>query len=571
MKLIQIYSNNAIFKPIQFNDGISFVLSNAHSVGKTKLLELINYCLLKNKSGTFLNLDRFKDISDLEFYLEIKVNNNFITIKRGVNSRSSIGIKKSNRSQKCKNFENSDYDFTGGKDSGIKYLNDLLEFKLLNKKIDFRLYLSYFLRGQDDQSDVFRLNKYRQSKDIVYKPIISNMLGIDGTLVKNKHEIENEIDKLKDEISGLILLIGDNPKEYIEAEIEALTTIKEDKESRYKKFDFFLEEKNISKELVLDIEKNITKLNKERNSLNREIEYINNASNTDLLIDIEELDGLFEELNTTFPDGIKEEYEKVIEFNKNLTQERIEIFKENKVEFIAQLDKVNIELNEFNSQRQDALSVLKDSDTMSKFKTLEKEIITIETNINTERAKLDQYNKIANDTKTKKEKEEKLFRLINNIGDEIEAFNKNSEIKKLVKKFAKIIFEKEAIFVVSSNAYNNLEFELKIADNGSFNNKKEEGNTFRKLLSFLFSIAIIVNYKDNNFFKYAVLDSPFDGDITEYQKGLYELVEKISNEYDMQIIITTVFDEIKEEHISKKASKLQVRFLTENDKLIGDF
>ncbi len=48
-------------------------------------------------------------------------------------------------------------------------------------------------------------------------------------------------------------------------------------------------------------------------------------------------------------------------------------------------------------------------------------------------------------------------------------------------------------------------------------------------------------------------------------------MEKISNEYDMQIIITTVFDEIKEEHISKKADKLKVRFLTENDKLIGDF
>ncbi len=462
MKLIQIYSNNAIFKPIQFNDGISFVLSNAHSVGKTKLLNLIDYCLLKDKPS-FLKLNQFKDVSDLEFYLEIKVSNEFITVKRAINSsRTSVSIKKSNRSQKCLNFENSDYDFTGGKKSGLEYLNELLEFKLLNKKIDFRLYLSYFLRSQDDQSDVFRLNKYRQSKDIVYKPIISNMLGIDGTLVKNKYEIENEIKKLEDEIHKLKTTIGDNSKEYIEAEIEAMTSIKDDKESRYKEFDFFLEEKNISKELVSDIEKNITKLNKERNSLNREIEYINNASNTDLLIDIQELDDLFEELNATFPDGIKEEYEKVIEFNKNLTQERIGIFKENKVEFIARLDKVNIELNKFNSQRQDALSVLKDSDTMSKFKTLEKEIITIETSINTERAKLDQYNKIANDTKTKKEKEEELFRLINNIGDEIEAFNKNSEIKKLVKQFARIIFEEEAIFVVSSNTLNNLKFELKV-------------------------------------------------------------------------------------------------------------
>lgn len=208
---------------------------------------------------------------------------------------------------------------------------------------------------------------------------------------------------------------------------------------------------------------------------------------------------------------------------------------------------------------------------MSKFKKLEQEIIAIETSINTEHAKLDQYNKIANDTKTKEKKEEELSSLIDNIGGEITTFNKTSEIKKLVKKFAKIIFEEEAIFVVSSNAHNNLAFELKISNNNGFDNKKDEGNTFRKLLSFLFSIAIIVNYKDDNFFKYTVLDSPFDGDITEYQKGLYKLVEKISNEYDMQIIITTVSDEIKEEHISEEAKKLKVRFLKDSDKLIGDF
>lgn len=570
MKLIQIYSNNAIFKPIKFNDGISFILSDAHSVGKTKLLELIDYCLLKNKPD-FLKLDQFKDM-DLEFYLEIKAYNKFITIKRDINNkRNSVSIKESHRSQSCLNFESKDYGYSGGKDSGLQRLNELLLFELLNKKINFRRYISYFLRGQDDQSDVFRLNKYRQSKDIDYKPIISNMLGIDGELIKSKYETENEISKLENEISGLKATIGNNSKEYIEAEIEAMDSIKADKKSRYEEFDFFLEEKNISKELVLDIEKNITTLNKKRNSLIREIEYINNASNTNLLIDIKELDDLFKELNVTFPNSIKTEYSKVIEFNKNLTQERVVIFKENKIKFIEQLNEVNTHLDKLNSRRKDALSVLKDSDTMSKFKKLEKEIITIETNINTEHIKLGQYASIGDNITTKCEKEKELANLIVDIRGKIDIFKRNSGIKTLVKKFARIIFEEEAIFVVSSNASNNLDFELKISNNDGFNNKRDEGNTFRKLLSFLFSIAIIVNYKDDNFFKYAVLDSPFDGDITNYQNGLYKLIEKVSNEHNMQIIITTVFDEIKEEYISKEAEKLKVRFLKDSDKLIGDF
>ena len=81
----------------------------------------------------------------------------------------------------------------------------------------------------------------------------------------------------------------------------------------------------------------------------------------------------------------------------------------------------------------------------------------------------------------------------------------------------------------------------------------------------------MVSYKENRFFKFAVLDSPFDGDKTDYQDGLYKVIEKVSNEYDMQIILTSVEDEIKNLDLKQEALKLQIRYLTEKDKLIGEF
>lgn len=57
MKIIKLYSNNNdILEPIFFNKGINFVVSNAHSVGKTLLFSLIDYCLMKaNKPDLLKN------------------------------------------------------------------------------------------------------------------------------------------------------------------------------------------------------------------------------------------------------------------------------------------------------------------------------------------------------------------------------------------------------------------------------------------------------------------------------------------------------------------------------------
>ncbi|RLA78118.1 MAG: hypothetical protein DRG78_15885 [Epsilonproteobacteria bacterium] len=570
MKFIKLYSNDAIFKTIIFseNSNINFILSDGHSVGKTKLLELIDFCLLKDKPS-FLKLERFKEKIDLSFYLEIKVADMFITIKRSINKRGGNYLKKSSHTIDCLNEK--EFDCDGGQEKVLEYLNNLLDFQLADKKIQFRKYLNYFLRTQDDQSDVFKLNKFK-GKDIDYKPVISSLLGINGFKIREKYEIENNIERLEKEIKVLEFDVGiDTTKDYIIEEINVLQKMKLEKENRFKEFDFYLEENKISKDLVDNIESDISSLNKKRNSLNREVEYINKATNDNLLIDMSELNELFEELNISFPKDIKIEYNKVIEFNKNLTNERMEILQDNKKSFIIDLEVIEKELYSLNKKRKDMLSVLTDSDTMSKFKKIEKEIIEIETNINKEKLKLEKFELLESKITEIDTKSDTLKSVVTEIQMSISEFNKASLIKTNIGIFANLMFNEEALFSVGLNAHKNIEFNLKLSNNNNFDNKRDEGHTFRKLLSFLFSIAILVSYKDRGFFKFAVLDSPFDGDKTDYQDGLYRLIEKVSSEYDMQIILTTVEDEIKNDELSNEAKRHTIRYLKENDKLIGEF
>lgn len=570
MKFIKLYSNDEIFKSIIFNQesNINFVLSDGHSVGKTKFLELIDYCLLKDKPD-FLKLERFKERKELCFYLEIKTENTYVTIKRAINKNGGNYIKKSSHSIDCLSV--TEFDFSGGQDKALEYLNDILNFELSQNQVQFRKYLNYFLRTQDDQSDVFKLNKFK-GKDIDYKPVISSLLGIDGLKIREKYELENEIERLEKEIRALELDIGsDTTKDYILEEINVLEKMKSEKENRFKEFDFYLEENKISKDLVNSIESEISTLNKRRNSLNREIEYINRATNDNLLINMDELKELFDELNTIFPNDLKVEYGKVIEFNENLTLERINILQENKTSFLAELETIESELYALNNKRKDMLSVLTDSDSMSKFKKIEKEIIELETNINKEKSKIDKFDSLETKILELESKQNQIKTVVTQIRSSISEFNKNSLIKKNIGVFARLMFNEEALFSVGLNTYNNIEFNLKLSNNNNFDNKRDDGHTFRKLLSFLFSIAVLVSYKENKFFKFAVLDSPFDGDKTDYQDGLYQVIEKVANEYDMQIILTSVEDEIKNAVLKQEALKLQIRYLTEKDKLIGEF
>jgi uncharacterized protein YydD (DUF2326 family) len=562
MKLSKLYSDNINFKRIIFNDGINFIVSDDHSVGKSTLFELIDFCLLKGDKG-FLKREQFIDSI---FFLELKINaTKYITIKRPTAGRANIGIKILEHTDILIDTDN--FDKTGGK----IVIKDFFEDKLGLYLSDYRQYVSYFLRDQDNQSDVFRLNKFLRQRDINYKPIISSLLGIDGDKIKRKYELDNEIEIIEKEIIEKENNLGNyRTKESILEEISIYEKKLTEKEHNYQKFDFYLSEKNISKELVDSIETDISLRNQARNSLNREIDYINKSLDEEIAIDKNDIDGLFSEMELLFPENLKTNYDSVIEFNKQIIEERTEIFKENKQEFISKIENIEKELLSLNEYRKNTLSVLKSTDTMDKFKELEKEVINFKTKIEVHKERLTIFDCIkSKKDKLKIKKDELIVTIEENKKLIVSPFI--IKLKENLVKYGKIIFDKELAFSIGFNRDDNIDFSLKVEDTLGFDNSLDEGNTIKKLLCFIFSASITELYRDKNFIKFIAFDSPFDGDKNTYQDGVYNAIKELESK-NIQVIITTVSDVISNQsNINEIKEKYTVRYLSENDKLIGDF
>ncbi len=168
MKLSKLYCNQP-FQNIEFNlenGGLNVILAdvkkksddtNTHNLGKSTLLDLIDFLLLRDTkkehwllSTTDGNGQRI--FENYVFYLEILLNSGkFLTIKRAVNETTKISFKLHEiKSEGFIEYEFWDADklpFAKAKSRLIEYLDfDFFE----DKAYDYRKSLGYCLRRQSD-------------------------------------------------------------------------------------------------------------------------------------------------------------------------------------------------------------------------------------------------------------------------------------------------------------------------------------------------------------------------------------------------------------------------------------
>ena len=185
MKISKLYSNNDTFKTIVFDKGINFILSSNNGVGKSSLFKLIDFCLLGDKS--FLGKEHFKDYI---FYIELQISSNrYITIKRPTRGNKNIELKITK--QKSILLDEKDFNKKGSLGIAKSYFENKVNYSIHK----FRTYIRYFLREENNQSDVFILNKYSSAHEIEYKTLVSNLLGIDGRKIRKKYELDEIIKK----------------------------------------------------------------------------------------------------------------------------------------------------------------------------------------------------------------------------------------------------------------------------------------------------------------------------------------------------------------------------------------
>ena len=396
MQLSKLYCNIEGFKNILFNlNGLNIVYAdvksdfnekkNSHDLGKTKLAEIIDFLLLKeiDKKHFLLKIkDEEKSIfHNYIFYLELFLNSGqYLTIRRRISSNTRISF--SLNEQKTDGFvPPSKWKYENiAIDKAKVILSEYLSMDFFhNKEYDYRKSISYSLRTQNDFKDVYRLNKFA-GKDITWKPFVFDLLGFKGELLRLKYENDLKVETIKAFISSLKneYSVKVEDRDEIVAEKSILNADFKEVEEQIDRFNFYQQDKALIREGIEELENNVSLLNSYSYNLNFEIDKLRKSIKNNFSFDIDKVKKVFEETEIFFPEQLVSDYTNLVAFNEKLTTERNKLLKETLSNKSKELDKINEELYRFNKEREKLLNNLTDSDTFSKFKFCQKELVKVE-------------------------------------------------------------------------------------------------------------------------------------------------------------------------------------------------
>ena len=557
MKISKIYSNKQ-FKNIEFSFGLNVIIgkiidpnkneNDTHNLGKSRLIEIIDYLLLKeisNKNKFFLT--RNKEFQGQIFFGEFLLNNNdYLIIRRTVDENTKISFKINK--YRLNNFQLNITEWDNENlpiDKAKGILNQYLQFDIL-KNWNYRKSLSYFIRNQNDFIDVFKLGKFQGvHKD--WKPMVFDLLKFDGDLLKSKYEIEDRIEECRNLINTLKneQKVDTSKRDKLVGFIEIKKDEKQKLEQLIDKFNFYKNDNEYKNKIVEELDTQINSLNAQHYNVKYEIKKINVAlETTPDHINVNELKELFQQVNVYFPNNLVKEYNQLVEFNTQITSERSRFLLENLNELNNENKKIESDLQKLEKDKSELISLLIEKDSYYKFKEYQKGLSKIEADILLLDEKLSIIDVIVSHEKILDENIEKQKHKIQEINNELAKQN-HSLIRKLFNEIVYELLNVPAIISVSQNQEGNIEFEadyqnplnLTITD-------KSRGSTYKKILCTAFDIALLKYYNKNSYYRFVYHDGILDGLDIRIKKKHIALIRELVKTYNIQYIFTVIESEL---------------------------
>ena len=347
MKIARIYSNLATtFVPIRFNgiddDRLSVVFAkitrpkdssrDSHNLGKTTLIHLIDFLLLKEVSekNSFLlkHLDRFEQFV---FYIEIQSHTGgYVTIRRGIQEPTKISLKRHpKRDQDFTTAGEKDWDhFEIPIDTARQLVDSYLDLQIV-KPWNYRKGVSYFLRTQADYQDYFQISKFLQGRDSEWKPYLAHLVGLNFANLESKYELDSQVEELEKKKEERQAEVQIDEKEF--SKLSMQLEIDREEVGRtgtlLDNFDFREEEKRVNKELIEDVERRISELNSEIYKTGYDLDELRNSLAQGFSFRSDSVRQIFEETKTYVPAGLLRDYDELVGFNRKLTTERNKLLK----------------------------------------------------------------------------------------------------------------------------------------------------------------------------------------------------------------------------------------------------
>lgn len=546
MYLKRFYSEpEGLFQAIEFKNGVNFIFAkkekstdskkSLNGVGKTLLLDLIDYCLLSSESKLIKSAKAHNDLKNTSVVLEFVLNGKDYIVKRSFaepNKNILFGTKNS-----PSNYNSID----DVKDifCDLVFKDEKYVGRYSNKW--FRRLVSFFVKKQSTKSESFSdpikyIKEASEAELIQYHMLF---LNIDNTLFYQNFNLQSEFKKKDPAIKEVRNLVQDTyglpDISHAENEIDKLNIQVKKLEENIKQFKLASQYEDVEKksnELTLQIKE----LWFQNFSDRKKIESYQESFRLNDDLNVRKVSAMYKDLNDLLAKNIEKTLKEAIEFRRSIVQSRKDFLKTEIGDLENATKKREATIKDLEDRRAELFKFLEAKDAIADLSEAYFELSKKREELNDLSGKIKLYQDLKKEEADLKQEEAKLYA-------EIVSFIQN--IQRNLSDFRQEFFDvHDAIYVESKDRSNftlapnerkDSKVNMEVSLPADLSKGKNQGRTLIYDLAVLFH-GIGKNIRMPHFL---VHDGIFDGMDKAHFVHLYEYLEELSNKgLKFQYLIT---------------------------------
>lgn len=537
--IYKVFADNDSFNEVEFSRGINIVLGvkdissddkdTMNGVGKTTLLEIIDFCL-GSKADKNSYLKKIDYIKDWTFNLDMDLYGTRYIISRSIENSNKIYI-----DGDITKFNTSPEKDENGYYFKINDWRDILGSYYFNLKKSsskynptFRSLISYFIR-KSSESFIDPLEHHRKQKTWDIQVNNAFLLGLDSKCASDFQILKDNINENNKEL-----------KKFDKSTIGEMETKKINMENELNRKNETLSSFRIH-ENYSEIENQVNQLSTELNYLandtmilKRKLNIYNKSISNETPPKNELLGKLYDEIEEMFNIKTKKSLENIRSFHNNLIKNRKSFLKVEISEIKKEIDYNEKLIEDKGQQRSKFMKILETHNAFDEFKLLQEQIYEEKIKLNDIKIYIDNFNRISQNKKELKEEKnilkEKIVREYNVYRplweESIRLFGENTKF----------------LYGSSGELIINLDQAYKF----QINFPKNDSRGISKMKIFCYDLMLLERNSSENNIDFLIHDSEIFSDVDSRQvaKAL-QLAENKCDTKDLQYIFTLNSDELE--------------------------
>lgn len=546
-KLISLSSPSGLFKNITFKDGLNIILGrysksgkDINGIGKTTIINFIDYCLLADGVKSELFKEKFEFLKNESIKLKFSLGGNIYSIERGFEDKRKVLFSKNE--ENYKEYIDSDLRLILGAEMGKGQTG-------IYEPIWFRTLMSFFVQNDHNfsQRDASNVTKFtigkRQPELFTY---IFLLLGIDNSLVWDFDANTVELKSLRSDQTRINKQITEQTGKSIETfrgECESVARKIAKLEEGLDNYKFEENSANLEGKLQY-LSEQISSLNKQHILLLSKSKDIKESLRIDIDVNPDDIYKFYSQIHAEFSIFIRKSLSEVIEFRQEISTNRRKFLKERELHYQTRLSEIKEKLTSFETERSKAFKMLDEKSAFDALKAAYTNLVDEKASFSGQISYIEQLDHIEESIASKKSMvSSTVAKLVSEKNEKLQS------VDAIKRTFLELVEGSVDIDSSDISPYFNIDFKSNQNSPIKLSLEVPRGSSLGKgrfkILAFDLTVFITSVLRKNNFPGFLIHDGVFHAIAHKTRiKFLNYVNQKLDELGDVQYIITVNEDEI---------------------------